>query len=300
MKLLMTLKEFHVREEPSVACGCWRLSYGKMGDKMGDSVLGGVMALSILALIVDLGFVDSARAQANNNFEASYAISVGILRIGSVMVAADFADGEYTISANGRTGGFVRVLSSGQGSYMTHGTIREGRLAPERFASQMIAGSEMLEVMMLFDNGNVEEVTTTPQIGDRVPLTVADRQGVVDPLTAMFMAAEMDGAPNRAACNRTLPIFDGYQRYDLELSFKRMDTVDIKPYSGPIVVCAVRHKPVAGHRTSDILIRFLSGREIEATLAPLAGVRFLAPIRISVASPLANLVIQAEHFGTHR
>ena len=43
MKLLMTLKEFHVREEPSVACGCWRLSYGKMGD----SVWGGVMALSL-------------------------------------------------------------------------------------------------------------------------------------------------------------------------------------------------------------------------------------------------------------
>jgi hypothetical protein len=40
------------------------------------------------------------------------------------------------------------------------------------------------------------------------------------------------------ACQHTLPIFDGHQRYDLKLAFKRMDQVTAeKGYSGPVVVC---------------------------------------------------------------
>jgi uncharacterized protein DUF3108 len=259
-----------------------------------------LMAFPILALVADFGFVESARAQAK--FEASYTISVGLLPIGSIMVTADLSDDEYTISANGRTGGFIRLLSSGQGSYATRGKITEGRLVPERFSSKVTDGNELLEVMMLLDSSNVTELNATPRGGEQVPLTEAHRQGVVDPLTAMFVAAgETDGAPSRAACNRTLPIFDGHQRYDLKLSFKRMDTVDLKQgYNGPVVVCAVTHEPIAGHRTSDTLVKFLSGREIEATLAPIAGSRFLAPMRIAVASMLANLVIQAGQFRTSR
>jgi hypothetical protein len=111
----------------------------------------------------------------------------------------------------------------------------------------------------------------------------------------------MNGTPTKAACNRTLNIFDGYQRYDLKLSFKRLDTIDLKEvHDGPVVVCGVVHEPIAGHLTSDTFIRFLSGREIEAVLAPLDGTPFLVPVRVSFAGMLANLVIQANRFRSIR
>jgi hypothetical protein len=80
-----------------------------------------------------------------------------------------------------------------------------------------------------------------------------------------------------------------------------LDTIDIKEvYDGPVVVCGVVLDPIAGHRTSDTLISFLSGREIDAIFAPLDGARFLVPVRVSVAGMLANLVIQANRFRSTR
>jgi Protein of unknown function (DUF3108) len=102
----------------------------------------------------------------------------------------------------------------------------------------------------------------------------------------------------RDVCRHTLPIFDGQQRYDLKLAFKRMDKVTAeKGYAGPVVVCSVSYEPIAGHRPSTPLIKYLSeGREMEMALAPVAGTRLLAPFRMLVVSALANLVIEANQF----
>src|SRR5262249_57171008 len=47
-----------------------------------------------------------------------------------------------------------------------------------------------------------------------VPITEANRQGIVDPLTAMFFSAAAAGEGlSPEACRQTLPIFDGLHRY---------------------------------------------------------------------------------------
>jgi hypothetical protein len=103
---------------------------------------------------------------------------------------------------------------------------------------------------------------------------------------------------SRDACRHTLPIYDGRQRYDLKLAFKRMDKVTAGAgYAGPVVVCSVKYEPIAGHRAATPLIKYLSeGREIEIALAPVTGERLLAPFRVSVMSMLANLEIEANRF----
>jgi hypothetical protein len=130
-------------------------------------------------------------------------------------------------------------------------------------------------------------------------VTRANRQRIVDPLTAMLFSAAPGGEGlSQDACRHTLPIFDGNHRYDLKLAFKRMDRVTAeKGYAGPVVVCSVSYEPIAGHRPSTPLVKYLSeGREIEIALAPVAGTRLLAPFRVSVVSMLANLVIDANRF----
>ena len=102
-------------------------------------------------------------------------------------------------------------------------------------------------------------------------MTQANRQGIVDPLTAMlFSAAAVGEGLSPDVCRHTLPIFDGQQRYDLKLAFKRMDKVTAeKGYAGPVVVCSVSYEPIAGHRESTPLVKYLSeGREMEMALAP--------------------------------
>ena len=153
---------------------------------------------------------------------------------------------------------------------------------------------------MVLDEGRVKELTAIPPPNrDSVPVMETNRQGIVDPLTAMLFSAAVTGEGlSPAACRQTLPIFDGRQRYDLKLAFKRMDKVTAeKGYSGPLVVCSVTYEPIAGHRSSTALVKYLSeGREMEMALAPVAGTRLLVPFRVSVVSILANLVIVANRF----
>jgi hypothetical protein len=47
---------------------------------------------------------------------------------------------------------------------------------------------------------------------------------------------EGDRKLSSGVCRHTLAIFDGRMRYDLQLAFKRMDTVKAeKGYAGPVV-----------------------------------------------------------------
>ncbi len=96
-----------------------------------------------------------------------------------------------------------------------------------------------------------------------MPVTQANHQRIVDPLTAMLFSAAAGGEGlSQEACRHTLPIFDGNHRYDLKLAFKRMDKVTAeKGYAGPVVVCSVSYEPIAGHRSSKNAARLK--REIE-------------------------------------
>ena len=116
-----------------------------------------------------------------------------------------------------------------------------------------------------------ELAATPPPSQDRVSVTAANRRSIVDPLTAvLFSTAAAGETLSQDACRRTLPIFDGHQRYDLKLAFKRMNKVTAeKGYAGPVVVCSVSYEPIAGH-ASIPLVKYLSeGREMEMALANL-------------------------------
>src|SRR5215470_14499434 len=238
-------------------------------------------------------------AHAEGKLDASYTISFARIRVGDIAATGVFGESEYAISARGRVGGIMKVLVDGEASFATHGTIKDGYPVPITFTSKIVSDAETSHVTMVLDQGSVKELApAAPPKSDRVPVTQANRQGIVDPLTAMlFSAAAAGEGLHRDVCRHTLPIFDGQQRYDLKLAFKRMDKVTAeKGYAGPVVVCSVSYEPIAGHRPYP-LIKYLSeGREIEMALAPVAGTRLLAPFRMSVESSLANLVIEANQF----
>ena len=67
---------------------------------------------------------------------------------------------------------------------------------------------------MVLDEGSVKELVATPLSSPgRVPVTEANRQGIVDPLTAMlFSSAATALCPRRRAGH-----IDGHQRFDLKL-----------------------------------------------------------------------------------
>jgi len=243
------------------------------------------------------------RAHAEGTLDASYTISFARIPVGEITATAVFGQNEYAISARARAGGVLKaLLVDGEASFSTDGTIKGDYPVPTTFTSKIVSNAESSDVTMVLEEGNVKELAVTPPPrSDLVPVTKANRQGIVDPLTALlFSAAAAGEGLSQEACRRTLPIFDGHQRYDLKLAFKRMDKMTAeKGYAGPVVVCSVNYEPIAGHRANIPHVKYLSeGREIEIALAPIAGTRLLAPFRLSVVSTLANLVIEANRFET--
>src|SRR5262245_7331844 len=260
---------------------------------------------TILAAGSVLGFMAAAdvHAHAQGNLDATYTISFARIPVGEITATVVFGDSEYAISARGRAGGVMKVLSvDGEGSFNTHGAIKDGHPVPTNFTSKIVSTNETSDVTMVLDEGGVRELTATPPPSqDRVPVTAANRRGIVDPLTAVLFSTAIAGETLFSeACRRTLPIFDGHQRYDLKLAFKRMDKVTAqKGYAGPVVVCSVSYEPIVGQRARIPLVKYLSEhRDIQMAFAPIAGTRFLAPFRLSVVSLLANLTIEANRFET--
>ena len=254
---------------------------------------------SALALVIA---ALSDHAQAQGKLDASYTISFARIRVGDITATVVLGDSEYAISARGHAGGVMKLLVDGEGSFTTRGTIKNGHPVPTTFTSKIVSNGEASDVTMVLDEGSVKELAASPPPGrERVPVTEANRQGIVDPLTAMLFSAGVSGeALSQEACRRTLPIFDGQHRFDFKLAFKRMDKVKAeKGYAGPVVVCSVSYEPIAGHRASIPLVKYLSeGREMEMALAPIAGTRLLAPFQLSVVSMLANLTIEANRLET--
>jgi hypothetical protein len=254
----------------------------------------------LLIAAVALACAGQARAQ-QIKFEARYATTVARIPVGNDSASAEFSDKDYTIAMIGRASGLMRVLASGEGTLNTVGIFRNDRPTPTRYISSTTAEDDKLDVTMTFENGNVKELIASepPPAPDRVPLTDAHRQNVTDPLTALFIHEPGTvESLSESICQRTLPIFDGRRRYDIKLTFKRMERVKADTgYAGPAAVCAAELKPIAGHRPSSALVKFLTeGREIEMTFAPVVGTRLLAPFRVAVFHVLGNLVVQASRF----
>jgi hypothetical protein len=258
-----------------------------------------VQRVSALLLPIAIIVVGGAPARAQGKLEVDYAISFARIPIGSAQLAAEIGDEEYKIALQGRASGVARVLASGEGEFRTHGAVKVGELVPADFSSNISSSNEKLAVRMVLADGNVIELVASPMGEGRVPVSDNNRRGIIDPLTALLVSAgQSGGGTGEKACARRLPVFDGHRRYDLKLSFKREDKIKIgKEYTGPVVVCALEYQAISGHYPSEPLVKFLSaGRDMEVALAPAGGMHFLAPVRLSVAGALANLVIQATRF----
>ena len=172
--------------------------------------------------------------------------------IGSGTWTIDVADTQYTAAANGSTSGLLRAFTGGQGDTTAHGTLNGGRSLSSIYAATISCGKKTDVIRITINNGNVKDLKVDPPQDDdpeRVPLTEAHQHGVFDPMTASIVRMPGNGELlSSEACQRTLAVFDGRLRYDMQFAFKRMDKVKAtKGYAGPVVVCSAYFSPVAGY-----------------------------------------------------
>ena len=255
-----------------------------------------------LAAVSLLALIGAGGAQAQSKLEARYTVSLAGIPLGSGSWVIDVAPDQYTAIANGRTTGLVKLIADGSGSTGVRGILAGSKAMATSYVSSTNADKKPDEVRMVLQNGTVREVTAEPPLvpsPDRVPVTEAHRKGVTDPMSAAIIPVAGTGdTVTPDACKRKLAIFDGRQRADIDLVFKRIDQVHAdKGYQGPVVVCQVLYTPIAGHRPERPAIKYLiAQRDMEMWLAPITGTRVLVPFRLSVPTPYGTGVLQATYF----
>jgi len=261
-----------------------------------------MIAVAAAAAALAVAFGD--RAHAETRLDARYTATLAGVPIGRGVWQVDIADDQYTAIASGKTSGLLAVFSGGHGSAASRGVIKGGMLQALSFASNVISGKKTDVVRMTLSGGVVKDLSAEPPmppVPDRVPVTEAHMRGVTDPMTGGLIAVGGHGdAVTPEACHRTLPIFDGRGRFDLVLSFKRIERVKAEQgYAGPVAVCNVHYRPIAGHRPTRAAIRYLmEANDIEVWYAPVTGTRILVPYRISVPTVLGTAVLEADTFVT--
>ena len=254
---------------------------------------------SVLAPLLLDGGLSLALAQAK--LDATYSATLFGLPIGHISWTVELRNNRFTSAATGGISGLLRIFSDGHGDVSAQGNLSGGEPIASHFALTLIAGKWSDDVRIQFRGNKAQEyVTALPAPGaNQVPITDANRTGVLDPMTALLVP--IPGAGKTAvpeACERTIPIFDGHTRYNLRLSFKRVDTVNNEGvYQGPVIVCAVKFFPVAGYDPKHFLVTYLAAqRDIEIWLAPIAGSRLMVPYRMSMPTPMGLGILQATKF----
>jgi hypothetical protein len=267
-----------------------------------DQTLRRILRVSLAAAASAALAFCSVSAQAQGKLEARYSASLAGIPLGTGIWVIDIAPDQYTAVASGRTTGLVKLISDGSGSGGARGAVHGASMMPTSYASSTTTDKHSDEVRMTLRAGAVKDVSAEPPLipsPERVPVTEAHRKGVTDPMSAMIMPAAGNGEMlTPETCKRKLAIFDGRQRADIDLVFKRMDRVKAdKGYQGPAVVCTVLYRPIAGHRPERPAIKYLvEQRDMEMWLAPIAGTRMLVPFRFSVPTPFGLGVLQATYF----
>ena len=252
----------------------------------------------VAATLATLVGLSGARAES---WHAIYSVSLIGLPIGTADVSGQISSTAYRIEASAKIVGLATVLSNAKGAATGAGAIASGRVLPASFATTAASAKMTRTVRMALNEGVVTGVDISPPIEDRpgrVPLRDQDKHGVVDPVGSIVIPVSgAEPLVGPAACNRSIPIFDGYTRFDLRLSYVGQRRVSAKGYSGPVVVCSARYVPIAGHDPNRPAVKFMiNNKQMEVWLAPIESARVLAPFRASLGTMIGTVVVEAEEF----
>jgi hypothetical protein len=251
--------------------------------------------------LVLLGPILSTYPAYATSLHVQYGVSLVGLPIGVASLTGTFSASGYKVDGNAKVTGLASIIASSRGAATASGNFSSGHVQPSAYSTTAANATESRSVRMAMAGGTVRLIDIAPPFeerADRIPISDTDKKDIIDPMSALVMTVPA-GEPmvGAAACNRTLPIFDGGARFDVTLTFVGTRQVKTRGYAGPVTICAARYTPIAGHRPDRKATQFMANnREIETWLAPVEGSRVVFPFRISIMTMIGMTVIEASEF----
>ena len=263
---------------------------------MGFGRTGIVLACLALPGTLPSPLAGEAALPQPGQISATYDAGVAAINLGTFEVTATFAGTGYDLMAKGRFSILAGLLYKATGTSTSRGTLNGANPEPARYTLAYEDTKKRQKLNMTFADGTVRNVSRVPKKKpDRraVPIPAGQLTNVLDPLTAAFLSVRSNAPPGDLdVCNQTIRIFDGKQRFDLQLSPKRAETLDSsvpKRISRRAAVCRVRYEPIGGYRPEHPGVKFLKKADgIEAWLVTVPGTGLYLPYKIIVPTTWGN------------
>ena len=172
-----------------------------------------------------------------------------------------------------------------RGVTTTSGQFLAGKPNPQHYAFDYHSKSRGGLVRMDFKGGNVTTLSAIPSAsvgGQMVPLKESHTRAVLDPLSAILLLSHSTGSK---PCGRTLPIFDGKQRFNLTFKFRRFEALPATRHGSKRqrgVVCQIKYKPLGGYVANNDTRSYAAENNIEIAFLPASGGRVMVPYRLTL------------------
>ncbi len=250
-----------------------------------------VCALAIGASLI--GYLSPLPAIAGMSpaeVSAVYKITLNGFELGSFRfnstVTADHYSADSDVELSALLGAF-----HWKGVTRTSGTIAAKEPRPAGFLFEFNGTAKSGSVGMGFNPAGVTSVSVMPPAADppdTVPLGPQHLKSVLDPLSAIIALTHVDGAN---PCGRKVAIFDGKQRFNLELIARR--PVEGQPDRG--IVCRVKYVPVAGYRANEETRNLAASTGIEIAFRPVPQAKLMLPHDVVVPTLAGPAELTLEH-----
>lgn len=222
---------------------------------------------------------------------AVYKITLNGFDLGEFHYASRVTPDGYTLDSDVEISALLGAFHW-KGVSRTLGSLAGDAPRPAGFTFEYTSTTKDGSVKMGFNPAGVSNVTVLPQSGpvpDIVPLKEQHLKNVMDPLSAILVLTQV-GTEN--PCGRKVPIFDGKQRFDIDLQFRRQEAL---PNGQAAIVCRVKYTPLGGYRANEETKSLSSSTGIEIAFRPVPGADLLVPQRVSIPTLVGSAELQLDH-----
>ena len=228
------------------------------------------------------------KAALPGRIDAHYTIALGAFDLGHFKFEQRSSGHSYTLKSIVELSALLGAFEW-RGITKTSGSFASGKPSPENYAFDYRSKGRGGLVRMQFDKGNViglSAIPSAPVGGATVPLKDSHTRSVLDPLTAILTLAHARGSK---PCGRTLPIFDGKQRFNLTFKFRRYEALPGgKSHGQRGIVCQIKYKPLGGYVANSDTRKYAAENNIEIAFHPVGRERVMVPYRLSLPTVIGT------------
>lgn len=184
---------------------------------------------------------------AASSIRLSYTLTILAIPFGHLEYAARFEGARYKAEMHFHTGGLAAVLWKSQIDGIAEGRATPDALLPDFYTTRSLSRSGAHRTVHVDYSGKGPPVVTADPRYDLslYPVTDAQKQGTVDPVTAISSLIAGLNVSAREPCGKTLAVFDGRRRYDIVFRFVRDDENNGGAGAHPRV-CKAEYHHIAG------------------------------------------------------